>query len=97
MEILAKLHDASLLSLALCWSEGLCSIDLKGGPSQPGRFFLVFSGVSNLEVPRSLSWGPSDSVLEAKSPAPGHFEIHMQSGDIIGIHAAACAVEYPGT
>ena len=52
-------------------------------PDQPR--VIEARGLRHAELPRRYDWGPSDSVLEAKEPAPSgdgsRLVITMQSGD----------------
>ena len=63
----------------------MCSFDFLGSPNRPQPFSLTFVEVSALQIPASLPWGPSVSVLEFRSGGSGRFEFEMQSGDTIAV------------
>jgi hypothetical protein len=54
---------------------------------------LEFAGVTELLVPHRQPWGPSERVNSGAAPAPGRFEIEMQSGDVIEIRAGGFTFE----
>ena len=81
------LHDATLRTIRLAWAEGRCVLELSlaGAPSCE----LIFTGVSELHVPRHNSWGPSVSVNAVRKVQDNRFEIEVQSGDVLQIEATA--------
>jgi hypothetical protein len=85
----ADLHDASLEAVRFDWETRACSFDFRGSPSKPEPFSLTFVEVSALQIPASLPWGPSVSVLEFRSNGSGRFEFEMQSGDTITVVSAS--------
>lgn len=76
------LHDATLVSIQLHWSDRTCEISFSGAPSIPEPFSLVFAGVTELHVPATMPWGASAAVLEAAFSG-GVATIVMQSGDTV--------------
>ena len=91
LDILPRLHDATLLSIKLDWAEKVCTFDFVGAPSIPHAFSLVWSDVQELVIPRKDEWGPSVSVMSAKNCGDNRYEIQMQSGDTIVIVSPALA------
>ena len=87
INVLNKLHDATLTTIRFDWKSKQCEFQFDGGSALPGTIVLSFSGVTELTIPSSMPWGPSVSVLSAKETAPGRFEIEMQSGDTISVVA----------
>jgi hypothetical protein len=90
-----KLHDMSLVRIAVEWKAGLCNADIDGAvitdvPSAQLRWI----GVTEVGIPRSFPWGPSISINKARGPVDGRYEVEMQSGDTIVILAARCEIEF---
>jgi len=95
--VLEKLHDATLDAITFNWAHGSCVAEFAGAPMLPrGPFRLLWSSVTDLHVPRTLEWGPSVSVLSAAEVAPGFFELHLQSGDVVTLRAEAVKFEVGG-
>lgn len=88
------LHDATLIALLISWEDGTCVADVKHGTL--GRCTLTFFAVSHLTLPRKQSWGRSVSINSFSFPPSGHFEIEMQSGDLIKIEAADVVLSTAG-
>ncbi len=90
----AKLHDATLESMEVCWSSGEAVLRIRtGDPMQPQRV-VVASAMRRFCCDRWLPWGLSVSINEVRGPmAAGDdvsvLEIEMQSGDVIRIEALA--------
>jgi hypothetical protein len=80
------LHDATLQSFHFKWADGRCVFELN--TVDVGMRELVFSGVINLHVPRSMPWGPSVSVNSIRQVGLDVFEIELQSGDILKVQAS---------
>lgn len=85
------MHDWTLLSEKVDWKEGVVSLEFENGA---GRQRLHASGLRELHVPRTQSWGPSVSVLESQGPSvledgSARLSIQMQTGDRIEIVAHA--------
>ncbi len=87
------LHDASLEAVRFDWKTRACSFEFHGSPSRPNPFSLTFVEVSALQIPASLPWGPSVSVLEFRSDGSGRFEFEMQSGDTLALVSASSSFE----
>lgn len=89
-----KLHDMSLIRITVEWKAGWCTLEI-AGPVSPGASgaLLRWSGVTAIEIPRKFPWGPSISILEARGPIDGRYEIIVQSGDTIAIRATACDLD----
>jgi hypothetical protein len=87
-DVLAKLHDATLLAIHLDWSDCVCTLSFAGAPAIAGTFSISFEGVTALVVPACQPWGPSVSVLGAKELGTGQYEFEMQSGDTISVVAS---------
>ena len=84
-----KMHDWSLLSVAVGWKTGEIEIGLSapGGPTS-----IRAEGLQDLRIPRAYPWGPSISINEVRGPTAqpdglARVEIEMQSGDLIEIIA----------
>ncbi|MET0856889.1 MAG: hypothetical protein ABWY27_09075 [Telluria sp.] len=80
------LHDATLVSVQIIWADGTCIVKVEH--SRLSDCILTFSGVSSVTVPRTHPWGPSRSINSARQQSLGHYEIEMQSGDVIEIFAS---------
>jgi hypothetical protein len=80
------LHDATLVSVQVMWADGTCIVTVDHG--RLSVCILTFSGVSSVTVPRAQPWGRSRSINSAGQQNLGHYEIEMQSGDIIEIFAS---------
>lgn len=80
------LHDATLVTVHLVWADGTCIMTIRH--SQSPDCTLAFTGVSNLTLPRTQPWGPSQSINSASQRNKGQYEIEMQSGDLIKIDAS---------
>jgi hypothetical protein len=79
------LHDATLVSVHFVWVDGTCILTVRH--SQLSDCMLTFSGVSRVTLPRTYPWGRSQSINSACQPKAGQYEIEMQSGDVLEIHA----------
>jgi len=79
------LHDASLVRVQVDWAGGTCMADILHGTA--GACALAFSGVSHVILPRQQAWGRSVSINAFRRADTGHYEIEMQSGDVIVISA----------
>lgn len=80
------LHDATLVAVHLVWADGTCIMTVR--QSLLSDCTLTFTGVSNLILPRTQPWGPSQSINSASQRNKGQYEIEMQSGDLIKIDAS---------
>ncbi len=80
------IHDATLSDIHVSWKIGRCELHLL--PVGLAPHLLVFEGFTSIEIPRRESWGPSSSVNQVVEVGGGQFEIELQSGDMIRIHAA---------
>ena len=85
-EPLACLHDATLRGIHVDWEAGTCRLEFAGAPSIGAPFSLRLGGVRHIDAPRHAPWGPSASVLQARSSGTT-VRIEMQSGDSIVIDA----------
>ncbi len=86
------LHDATLLSVAYEWGEKKCRLELRAYDSRQSRIvscLLEFCDVTNIVIPHTNPWGPSVSINSC-SYTSGVYEIEMQSGDTIAVHAETC-------
>lgn len=80
------LHDASLVRVQVDWAGGTCTADILHGTA--GACALAFSEVSHVILPRQQAWGRrSVSINAFRQAGSGHYEIEMQSGDVIVIDA----------
>jgi hypothetical protein len=82
-----SLHDATLKAVRIAWAEGRCVLELSS--SKAPSCELIFTGVSELHVPRHYPWGPSVSVNAVRRVKDHTFEVEVQSGDILRIEATA--------
>jgi hypothetical protein len=80
------LHDATLVAVHLTWADGTCVMMVRH--SQLSDCTLTFTGVSNLVLPRTQPWGPSQSINSVSQQSNGQYEIEMQSGDVFRIEAS---------
>jgi hypothetical protein len=87
------LHDATFLTLEIDWARGTCTIAVKGA-IRPGAMGarLQWSQISAVSITREQPWGPSVSILEAKSSGSAD-EITLQSGDRMRVTGSARHVE----
>jgi hypothetical protein len=81
------LHDATLKAVRLIWAEGHCVLELSSSSAPSCE--LVFTGVSELSVPRRHPWGPSVSINTVRQVGDNTFEVEVQSGDVLRIEAVA--------
>jgi hypothetical protein len=79
------LHDATLVAVNLIWENGTCVMTIRH--SQLSNCTLTFKDVSNLVLPRTQPWGPSQSINSVSQRIKGQYEIEMQSGDVFTIDA----------
>lgn len=88
---LPQLHDASLKSIEIKWSEGTATFSVvyfPGDGAREGDIRLI--GLSKLEITRAFPWGPSHSILEVtlhQHQDSVDLSIQMQSGDEIRAEA----------
>lgn len=85
----SQFHDASLLSVHIDWPKGVVEFNLqtRGGPRT-----LRADKFQHLLIPRTLAWGPSNSIHEmhrVEKPEKVVLRIKMQSGDEIVVEAQA--------
>ncbi len=95
MDIVSKLHDATLESLTLHWEEGVVLVKLSTGVNGTGAVTLEASGVIRAVCSRVFPWGPSDSVNEVKLEqiADGRLlSVEMQSGDVLEVRCREVSV-----
>jgi hypothetical protein len=83
----AGLHDAILHSITLDWPAAEVSAEL--ALLGQTRAILVFHSITSVVLPRTLPWGPSDAINEAKTLTAGEYEIEMQSGDRLRFTASS--------
>jgi hypothetical protein len=83
------LHDATLVGIDFAWQSGECTVTIGGHSAQ---WALTFFAVARLCLPRKQRWGPSQSINGMIETSKGRFEIAMQSGDVLRIHAASVSV-----
>ena len=81
------LHDATLVDIKVDWEDGTCLLNLR--MQEHPSCALLFTGFSNIAVPRELNWGMSSSVLAVKQ-TNYLYEVEMQSGDTIRVEALSC-------
>jgi hypothetical protein len=78
---LDDLHDATLVSLSLRWSDG--DVEFRFRTTVHGEVRLLVRNIVDVSVPRVFAWGRTESVLSVSSLKEGGIQIQMQSGDII--------------
>lgn len=83
------LHDATLDGIYFAWAEGRCTLEL--ATVELGERVLVFSGVTEVQIPKEQPWGPSVSINAVREPSPNRFEIELQSGDVLQVQAGGWA------
>ena len=83
----AGLHDATLRSVTIEWSEAQAVVHLLlvGGVAA----ILVFHKLTSAIVTREQPWGPSTSINGAATLREGEYEIEIQSGDKLVFQAAS--------
>jgi hypothetical protein len=81
------LHDATLKAVRLAWAEGRCVLELSS--SEAPSCELIFTGVSELHVPRHYPWGRAVSINAVRRVKDNTFEVEVQSGDVLRIEASA--------
>ena len=86
---LAHLHDATLRAIHVDWTARTCELEFAGAPSSLSPFSITFREVTAISIPMTTPWGPSASVLAARSDGGRHL-FEMQSGDVVEITAAHC-------
>lgn len=84
------LHDATLDSISYEWAAK--SVCLKGklwdsASNSIGEFHLKFLDVEELNLKQNRIWGESSQINKAWCEELNHFNIEIQSGDIIFILA----------
>lgn len=79
------LHDATVQQIRFCWQEAVCTLQLS--TTEDGERFLVFSGVTDLHIPKEQPWGPSVSINAGRQVGLNRFEIELQSGDVLRVQA----------
>jgi hypothetical protein len=90
-----RLHDMSLVRIAVEWKAGLCIADIDGPVIRDVMGAqLRWIGVTEVEIPRRFPWGRSISVNKACGPVDGRYEIEMQTGDTIVVRATSCEIEF---
>lgn len=91
IEPLPDLHDWSLISISYDWKASTATFDLE---CADGLRQLIASGTTDLSVPHSAPWGPSDSINSVErslmeGSSSFSLRIEMQSGDVISLQAAS--------
>lgn len=87
-------HDATFLGADIRWPDGVAVLRFRVHPAR--EVTIVARGFSNLSVPRTNAWGPSNSVNHLRwAPGGGTLDIEMQSGDTIHVMAAEFSTEWP--
>lgn len=67
------LHDATLHGVHFEWAVGRCTLHVT--TTHLGQRSLVFSGVTELHIPKDQPWGPSASINAVCERMTGSFEI----------------------
>jgi hypothetical protein len=86
---LPDLHDATLKSVNFEWETAIARLRFKTGVAVSEVAVVEAEGVTSLECPRLLPWGPSNSVntTAVEELADGQLlTVEMQSGDVLEIH-----------
>ena len=80
-----KFHDWSLIRITFEWESAVVIFKLRD--SFLTEQTITIHGVSNIEAPRMLAWGPSNSINEliVDSENTGALNIEMQTGDTIKV------------
>ena len=89
------MHDWSLVTLLLEWTEDKITITLKNGTS--AEVHLVANGLAELKVPKREEWGESVSINEVDGPITlsngnSYLSIEIQSGDKIELEAESISL-----
>lgn len=82
-----SLHDGVVHTIQVDWAARSCVVTLDTPEAENNQ--LVFSGITELVIPRHEPWGPSASINSLTSSGPTKFAIEMQSGDVVSIDAAS--------
>ncbi len=89
---LSRLHDAMISVITMNWPAKLVHLSLVAflEPEENAvPCTIEFSGVKDLRVPHTESWGPSIYINKAERNGE-RWLIEMQSGDVIAIEAEEC-------
>lgn len=78
-----SLHDATLREVEVSWAKAECVIRLSTADFPDCE--LLFTGISEVIIPKQQPWGPSSSINTLTEQAANHYEIEMQSGDTLRI------------
>jgi hypothetical protein len=95
---LRDLHDATLKNVSLEWQTAIALLTFKIGIADSDVAIVEAKGVTNLNCPRLLPWGPSSSVNSAglEEHADGRcLTIEMQSGDFLESFCREIEVKQP--
>ena len=88
------MRGMTLVRAALDWRDGSFVVEAEGAVAPGARGArLRWTGVTMVEMSHGAPWGPSVSILEARGPIRGRYEVMVQSGDLIAICASDCAIE----
>ncbi len=94
-DVLASLHDATVVRVSLDAKSGVCRVDIRRSPSKGGDIVLRVDEVELLTYPRQSPWGRSSSINDVRLSYPGagvRVELELQSGDTISIDGSECSV-----
>ena len=94
-----RLHDATLVSIALDWSSGEARLVLRLSENPPRTAQLVAIQVFSMHCPRAQPWGASVSVNGVQhvidtTTKRERLAIEMQSGDTIALEAMRVHLEF---
>lgn len=92
MTTLSKLHDATLKFVQLEWTSGVLRYEFN---TAEGAVTLHVDGVTLLNCPRVMPWGPSRSVntVSVQADSDGvQLLVEMQSGDLLEVRGRRISV-----
>jgi hypothetical protein len=81
-----SLHDATLVRVIYSWADAACQLVVTPVGANGKEHALSLIGVTQLNIPHAMPWGPSVSIDDVKVEG-GALKIEMQSGDVIKARA----------
>ncbi len=89
LAVLARLHDAVLVSLRMDWATAQVSLFLRTGSD---TYRLSFEQVIRLVCPHVGAWGKSVRINTVRQLG-STTEVEMQSGDVIEVDGALASFD----